>query len=221
MDELEPVRDLGLGGSEIVWAGEKVRFCLPGRHNLRNVIAAAAIAREVPVSNRAIREGLAAVKPLFGRSRILDGRIRVIQDCYNSNPESAAETIGFCDDLEYEGRKIYVMGSMLELGDISEEAHRELGQWLAASRADMVFLYGKEMEITAAVMDAASPVHDETQNRIPFFHTNSMGELSRVLEDFLEDGDLVLLKGSRGCAMERLNAMLADKAEPAAVKGAV
>ncbi|GHV89549.1 UDP-N-acetylmuramoyl-tripeptide--D-alanyl-D-alanine ligase [Spirochaetia bacterium] len=217
--EPESLRDLGLKGTEIVWAGEKVRFSLPGKHNLRNALAAAAIAREVPVSDRAIREGLAAVKPLFGRSEIIEGRVTVIQDCYNANPESAAEALDFCDDLEYPGRKIYVIGSMLELGDASEEAHRELGQRLASSSADQVFLYGRETEAAAAAMETA-PEYTDAPRQVPFFHTNSMDGLSRALEDFVEDGDLVLLKGSRGCALERLTAALAA-GETAAVKGAV
>jgi UDP-N-acetylmuramoyl-tripeptide--D-alanyl-D-alanine ligase len=231
--EPESVQDLGLGGSEIVWAGETVRFALPGKHNLRNAIAAAAIAREVPVSDRAIREGLAVVKPLFGRSEILEGRVTVIQDCYNANPESAVEAIGFCDDLEYDGRKIYVIGSMLELGAVSGKAHRELGQRLASSHADQVFLYGEETEATAEVLTAAvgseavatatgpkAAADPEAQQSISFFHTNSMDELSRVLENFIEDGDLVLLKGSRGCALERLTAMLAGRGKAADLSAA-
>jgi UDP-N-acetylmuramoyl-tripeptide--D-alanyl-D-alanine ligase len=132
----------------------------------------------------------------------------VIRDCYNANPESAAEAVAFCDDLEYRGRKIYVMGSMLELGEASSAAHGELGSILAASQADMVFLYGEEMEAAVTAMEAAtvSPGHG-----VPFFHTNSMDELSRTLGRFVRDGDLVLLKGSRDCALERLTGVLAGK----------
>jgi UDP-N-acetylmuramoyl-tripeptide--D-alanyl-D-alanine ligase len=202
-------RDLGLSGSEITWAGEKVHFTLPGKHNVRNAFAAAAIAKEVPVSDRAIREGLASVKALFGRSEILEGRVTVIRDCYNANPESSAQALAFCDDLEYQGRKIYVLGSMLELGEGSTEAHRELGRLLAASRADRVFLYGKEMEEAAAEMEAAFAAFPETgTGGVPFSHTSRMDELARELGDFIRKGDLVLLKGSRGCALEGLTGIL-------------
>jgi UDP-N-acetylmuramoyl-tripeptide--D-alanyl-D-alanine ligase len=201
MDGVALSRDLGLKGSEITWAGETVRFALPGKHNVRNALAAAAIAREVPVSDRAIREGLASVKALFGRSEIIEGRVTVIRDCYNANPESSAEALAFCDGLEYRGRKIYVMGSLLEMGEASREAHRELGRRLASSRADKVFLYGEEMGEAAAVMEGA----------VPFFHTGRMEELERELGAFVRDGDLVLLKGSRGCALERLTDILISK----------
>jgi UDP-N-acetylmuramoyl-tripeptide--D-alanyl-D-alanine ligase len=204
LDGVAVNRDLGLSGSEITWAGEKLRFPLPGRHNLRNALAAVAIAREVPVSDPAIREGLASARSLFGRTEILEGRVTVIRDCYNANPESSAQALAFCDDLEYRGRKIYVLGSMLELGEDSPRAHRELGRRLAASRADKVFLYGEETEETASEMEAASP----KAGTVPFFHTNSMDELARKLGAFVREGDLVLLKGSRGCALENLTDML-------------
>jgi UDP-N-acetylmuramoyl-tripeptide--D-alanyl-D-alanine ligase len=209
LDGVALSRDLGLSGSEITWAGEKVRLALPGKHNVRNALAAAAIAREVPVSDRAIREGIASVKALFGRSEILEGRVTLIRDCYNANPESTAGVLAFCDDLEYEGRKIYVIGSMLELGEDSGEAHRELGRLLASSRADKVFLYGEETEEAAAEMEAFHVDPKTGRNGgVPFSHTNSMACLARELGAFVREGDLVLLKGSRGCALEGLTEIL-------------
>jgi len=86
--ELEGTRSLGLDGTEIYWAGEKIRFSLPGRHCLQDAMAAIAIAKEAAVSNDAIKQGLESVRPLFGRQEILRGRATVIRDCYNANPES-------------------------------------------------------------------------------------------------------------------------------------
>jgi UDP-N-acetylmuramoyl-tripeptide--D-alanyl-D-alanine ligase len=199
LEKLGPVRDCGLRGAEITWAGEKALFRLPGKHNLADAVAAAAIARELGIGDRAIREGLESVGPLFGRSEILEGEVTLIQDCYNANPESAAAAISFCDDLEYPGRKIYVLGSMLELGEDSAAAHRELGSSLARCAADMLFLYGEEMEEAAAELEKA-----ETG----YFHTNDMEKLAASLRNYIEPGDLILLKGSRGCALERLSPAL-------------
>jgi UDP-N-acetylmuramoyl-tripeptide--D-alanyl-D-alanine ligase len=199
-EEMGAVRDRGLGGTEFEWAGEKVRFRLPGRHNFRDALAAIAIARELPVSDRAIREGLESVRPLFGRGEVLEGAVTVIRDCYNANPESMAEAIAFCDHLEWPGRKIYATGSMRELGPLSVDAHEELGRLLAASAAEMIFLYGEETAAAAAVLKDAGG--------IPFFHTTEMRELSETLGIFVRPGDLVLLKGSRGCALESLTEVL-------------
>jgi UDP-N-acetylmuramoyl-tripeptide--D-alanyl-D-alanine ligase len=196
--ELGEVRDRGLEGTELIWEGNKVRFGLTGAHNVRDALAAIAIARAIPLSSAAIREGLASVKPLFGRSEILRGAVTVIRDCYNANPESMAAAIAFCDDLEWPGRKVYVLGSMLELGQESPAAHRAMGERLAASSADRIFLYGAETE------DAL-----EALRRTPaVFHTNAMETLAGELGGYLRPGDLVLLKGSRGCALERLGSVL-------------
>jgi UDP-N-acetylmuramoyl-tripeptide--D-alanyl-D-alanine ligase len=207
---LGPVRDLGLLGSEIVWAGKTVRFRLPGRHNLADAVAAIAIARELGIGDKAIREGLESAEPLDGRSEVITGTMTVIRDLYNANPESVAAAIGFCDELDYPGRKVYVLGSMLELGDASAEAHRELARTLSRSAADMVFLYGGEMEAAAAALAENRGAGEGTPR---FFHTNSMDELGSALRGYVAPGDLVLVKGSRGCELERLDPVLLDGGE--------
>ena len=211
LPELCAVKDLGLNGTEITWEGETVRFGLPGKFNLRNAFAAAAIAMELPVSACSVREGIESVKPLFGRGEIFHGRSTLIRDCYNSNPESAGNVLDYCDSLDWPGRKVYVMGSMLELGGISQEAHASLGRRLIESRGDMVFLYGDEMKIAAEAMESCSQDGIRSGNSecgIPFFFSSDIDELSRALKEYLKEGDLVLLKGSRGCALESLTGIV-------------
>ncbi|MDR1326660.1 MAG: UDP-N-acetylmuramoyl-tripeptide--D-alanyl-D-alanine ligase [Treponema sp.] len=199
--ELGQIRDCGLEGSEIEWDGQTARFRLLGAHNVKNVLAAAAIARQLPVSAASIRHGIESLTPLFGRSEILRGPITVIRDCYNANPESMAAAIQFCDRLEWQGRRVYVLGSMLELGGNSAGAHRRLGSILAESRANEVFLFGKEMELAAEALSGANP-------KVSFVHTDDINTLAGALARTVRAGDLVLLKGSRGCALERLTPVL-------------
>jgi len=194
---LGAVKDFGLDGTEIVWEGNTVRFGLPGKFNLSNALAAAALAREIPVNAASIRRGLESVKPIFGRGEILRGRTVLIRDCYNSNPESSCQALDFCDGLEWNGRRVYVMGSMLELGGASGEAHAALGRRLRSCRADMVFLFGEEIR----------PALDPLEGR-PSFYTCDREELARKLDGYVRDGDLVLLKASRGCELETLSEML-------------
>jgi UDP-N-acetylmuramoyl-tripeptide--D-alanyl-D-alanine ligase len=210
LEELGEVKDLGLDGAEISWGGISARFALPGRHNLKDALAAAAIAKAAGVSAAAIRRGLESVRPLFGRSEILRGNIpdkggalTLIRDCYNANPDSTSQAIAFCDGLEWRGRKVYVAGSMLELGEASRAAHERMGRELAASDADMVFLYGRETEAAAETMRARAE-----GRKIPLFYTDVMDTLASSLADYVQDGDLVLLKGSRGCALEQLTDVL-------------
>ena len=197
--ELEEVRDLGLDGTEILWAGEKIHFALPGKHNLADALAAIAIAKELNVSNYAIKKGLEKAAPLFGRQEILKGRTTVIRDCYNANPQSMQKSLEFCDSLQWNNKRIYVIADMLELGTVSQAAHEQLGLLLSESKADMIFLFGKEIEAAAAVLNSKCK---------SFYYTNSIDELYALLDSSVQNNDLVLLKGSRGCALERLSEML-------------
>jgi UDP-N-acetylmuramoyl-tripeptide--D-alanyl-D-alanine ligase len=200
MPELGPLSNLGAEGWKIVWEGLSAEFRLPGMHNLRNALGAAAIAKEAGASPEAIREGLRAARSIFGRSEILGGRITLIRDCYNANPESTAAAIAMCDALDVRGRRVYVIGSMLELGDASAEAHAALGRRLESSKADLICLFGEETLPAEAVLRSSS--------RIPYFHTNNKEVLSAYLTNWMQTGDTVLLKGSRGCALEGLTDVL-------------
>ena len=200
--ELEGTRSLGLEGTEIIWAGEKINFALPRKHSFDDAIAAIAIAKEIPVSDKAIKQGLESVKPLFGRLEILKGRVTVIQDCYNANPESTSKAIEFCDSVEWAGRKVYVIADMLELGETSRRAHERIGSQLSESKADAVFLFGKEIE-TAVPFIANKKC----------FYTDNIEELTAAIDSFVRQGDIILLKGSRARALERLSPVLIGGAE--------
>jgi UDP-N-acetylmuramoyl-tripeptide--D-alanyl-D-alanine ligase len=194
--KLNEVLDRGLAGTEITWEGGTAGFGLPGKHNVKNALAAASLAEEAGISAIAIREGLSSVKGLFGRSEVLRGKATVIRDCYNSNPDSAAEAIAFCDSVDWPGRRIYILGSMLELGEYEKAEHRKIGELLGLSKADCIFLYGKEMKSAAAILE---------EKKVPFSHTAEMRELCSAVQNRIRSGDLVLLKGSRGCALEQLS----------------
>jgi UDP-N-acetylmuramoyl-tripeptide--D-alanyl-D-alanine ligase len=205
--ELGDLRDLGLEGTEITWEGVPARFSLPGRHNLKDAMAAIAIARELALSGRAVREGLASVKPLFGRSEIFRGRLTVIRDHYNANPDSMQEAIAFCGSVEWPGRRIYVIGSMRELGPLSAEAHRRIGRLLTESGADLVFLLVEEtMDAREVLEKAAGP----GKKGPTVFYTDTMDILARELGAAIQAGDLVLIKGSRSGALARLDGVFKD-----------
>ncbi|MDR0411522.1 MAG: UDP-N-acetylmuramoyl-tripeptide--D-alanyl-D-alanine ligase [Treponema sp.] len=188
--------DRGLDGYDLMWNGGWVRFKLPGRHNVKNAAAAIAIAKEAGVSNDSIGKGLEKVTPLFGRGQVIHGDLTVVNDCYNANPESMSAAINFCDAIAWNGRKVYVVGSMLELGKESQKAHEKIGVALNDSVVDFIYLFGKETEITARIL--------KKNGKKPFFFTENMLELIQAFKSFTQIGDLVLLKGSRGCALERL-----------------
>ncbi len=205
-------KSLGLEGTELVWAGKKVRFALPGLHNVFNALAAAAIAEEAGVRADGIRQALANAKPLFGRGEIFRGPVTVVQDCYNANPEAVAAAIEFCDSVDWPGRRVYVIGSMLELGSASMEEHRKLGRLLASSKAQIVVLFGPETEdIKHALEEVYSTVQAGANLAYPkplIIRSDDMEILKQKMVPLLTEGDLVLLKGSRGTALERLTEVI-------------
>jgi UDP-N-acetylmuramoyl-tripeptide--D-alanyl-D-alanine ligase len=190
-------RDLGLDGFAVDWEGLQVRFPLVGKHNLANAIAAMALAECVGTPPQEVAAGLEAVRPLFGRSEILKGEVTVIRDCYNANPDSCEAALEFCDALEWAGRRVYVVGSMLELGAESGEAHGRIGGACASSRANALFFFGEE---TRPAFEAATSAGFAG----PILFETDFDRLAAAVKAYLRAGDLVLLKASRGMALERL-----------------
>ncbi len=190
-------RSLGLDGTAIHWEGLQVRFPLLGRHNLLNALAAMTVSIEWGLSPSKIQAGLEKVQPLFGRSQVLRGAVTVLHDGYNANPDSVSRLLEFLRELEWTGRKVAVLGSMLELGAMSEEAHRQAGRAAAGAGLDRLFFYGLEME---AAWQAAGGL----SARAPAEWFTDIDRLARRLEEELRPGDLVVLKGSRGAELERL-----------------
>ncbi len=189
---------LGLDGTLIHWEGSRLRFPLGGAHNLADALGAAAVARELGVAGSAVREGLEAVRPLFGRSEILHGRgTTVLFDGYNANPDSMEQALSWASDAAWEGRRVAVLGGMRELGAASDGAHRALAGSAALARFDLVFLCGEEMrpayDALAATPAAARTAWEADADR-----------LGRLLAAAVREGDLVLVKGSRGLELERV-----------------
>jgi UDP-N-acetylmuramoyl-tripeptide--D-alanyl-D-alanine ligase len=190
-------RSMGLGGYELEWKGRKFRLSLPGRHNLLDAIGAAAAASRAGAPDGDVAEGLSSVRPLFGRSEILEGEFTIVRDCYNANPDSVEAAIGLCDSVEWRGRRAYILGSMLELGSESESAHRAMGETAGKSAADALFFFGVD----------ARPAFEAARlagfRGLVVFETD-FDRLLAAVRAYLASGDLALVKGSRGMALERL-----------------
>ena len=202
---LEAVESLGLKGWNIRWSGRSVMLPLPGKHNLLDALAALSIAAELKLDPALVAEGLSTVRPLFGRSELFEGRISLVRDCYNANPDSVAAAVDLCDSVEWPGRKVYILGSMLELGDASLDEHAVMGRRAGMSKADALFFFGSETETAyeeAMALEMARTA--KGLSGLMIYHTNDIEELKKAVLGFVRDGDLVLAKGSRGLALERL-----------------
>ncbi|QEN07907.1 UDP-N-acetylmuramoyl-tripeptide--D-alanyl-D-alanine ligase [Oceanispirochaeta crateris] len=202
LSELQEVQDLGLEGQRLVFTDCTIRLALPGYHNLNNALAAIAVSRSLGARWDQIREGLESLGAVFGRSQILKGRVDIVQDCYNANPDSVLAAVKMFSAMPARGRRILVLGDMLELGEESEVAHKTIGKALTDSPVDQAFFFGSEMK-------AAFDEYQLTGKGA--FHTDDYRTLEKMLLTASEPGDLVLLKGSRGMELERLAAPLLEE----------
>lgn len=162
---------------------------IPGKHNLHNVLAAIAVARYFKLSWEEIKQGIAQLKLPERRLQFvhLNG-ILFLNDSYNASELSVKAALDTLPSPEGSGRKIAVLGSMLELGQFSEACHRRVGEH-ALKNVEEMFCLGEECRpIEQIWKDSKRPVH--------FFSTRE--ELVASLRQHLKPEDVVLLKGSRG-----------------------
>lgn len=196
-DGFEGARDLGLDGWAIRYRGIESHLRLPGAHNLLNALAAIRAATLYGASAQDVATGLASIMPLSGRTSILRGAYTIVDDCYNANAESAIAAIAFCDSVTWPSRRIYVLGSMKELGDESPASHRRVGLAAARSRADILVFYGDEAH---DAYDAA--IGAGSDKDIGYF--DEYAKLEASVSARVQPGDMILIKASRSLELERL-----------------
>lgn len=184
---------------------------LMGRHNALNAAAALAVARRLGVDAADADAGLAGARGAEMRlERSTLRGIHVLNDAYNANPESmlaALETFASLPRAAGEGRRVVVLGDMLELGPAGPGAHREIGEAVVAHGGfDLVMLVGPLSKHTAEPirrMHSMKPEDERTRDRVVAVEALD-GAAANRLAALLCPGDHVLLKGSRGMGLERI-----------------
>ncbi len=175
-----------------------------GKHNVSNALAAAAAARALGFSLEEVRRGLGACRPLPMRLEpmILPGNIRVINDTYNANPGSVRAAVETFFSLVARAGRSVLLGDMLELGEHARQAHEEIGAFMAGKKVDLLVTVGRESEAaTKAFLETAGAGQRAR-------HAAGIEEASAYLARELKPGDLLLVKGSRGMALERAVSLL-------------
>lgn len=195
----EDIKEIGLSTEFTAVKGDiKQKITIPtvGIHNVYDALSAFAVGLEYGISPEDIANGLRNYEPSGMRQRIKDANgITVIEDCYNASPDSQKAGLNSLLKIA-KGRKIAVLGDMLELGSYSETAHRNVGEYAAKCEIDMLFTYGKESEFMA---DSAKKAGLKA-----VFSFTDKSELTKALENELENGDTVLFKASRGMKLEEI-----------------
>ncbi|UTC77605.1 UDP-N-acetylmuramoyl-tripeptide--D-alanyl-D-alanine ligase [Treponema sp. OMZ 799] len=202
---VQRIEDAGVSGSKIFYKGEEILFPLPGVYNVKNALLCIALAEKKGFSAKEIKSGLEAVRPLFGRSQVLHGFVTYFLDCYNANPHSMKSSIEFCDSINTEYAKHYVLASMLELGAESEYEHKKIIEAALNSDADNLYFFGDD------IFSAFEDLKLSSSKKIYKFKTNQFDALKEQLKENLSKDDFVLLKGSRSMELERLESVLKER----------
>jgi UDP-N-acetylmuramoyl-tripeptide--D-alanyl-D-alanine ligase len=203
----------GLSGSRFLLVTEhgeiEVRVPLPGRHNIYNALAAAAVADlcEVPLED--IAAALAETGTPKMRGEVVRFRcgVTLIDDSYNSNPRALLEMVSTIAASRESRRRIVVAGEMLELGPSASELHREAGRQIARLGVDkLIGVRGLAGEMITGAREAGM------SSEAAVF-TDTPDEAAEKLIREIRDGDLILVKGSRGVKTEIVVERLKQKFE--------
>jgi len=177
--------------------GERLQLPLAGRHNARNLLLAVAVARELGVALAALQE--LEVAGSEGRNRRLHlGGLTVLDETYNASPEAVLAALDLL--ASQDGRRFAVLGTMLELGEQSEALHRQVAERARQRGLDGLVVVASGAE-AAAMAEAAAG--------LPCLAVvESPEQAAGPLAEWLAPGDVLLLKASRGVALERLLPLL-------------
>ncbi len=190
---------------------QQVFVPLIGRHIAANALAAIAVARRMGVPDNAVMDGLAQAQgPIMRMQPQSMAGLLILNDAYNANPASVAVALETLRDLPHPGgRRIAVLGDMLELGSASDDYHREAGRQAARAGIHSLICIGPG----GSLMAAAAVAEGMSSEAVHCFE--SARRAGWPVRELLRPGDLVLLKGSRGMELERILEAL-QPAPPAA-----
>ncbi len=179
--------------------GTVFRLSMPGRHFLYSALPAIYIGRRCGIPDEVIAEALASQKPLSMRGTVeMKNGVSFIIDCYNANPSSMKNAIAYLVDMSERSKRVAVVGDMLELGGYSKRLHRELGKDLAKAGVKKVIAIG------AFASDVAIAAVKAGISARRVFTAEDSEQAVLIAKKEISEGDMVLLKGSRGVHLETL-----------------
>jgi UDP-N-acetylmuramoyl-tripeptide--D-alanyl-D-alanine ligase len=194
----------GMAGQVIqaAWEGNvwSITLGVPGEHQAMNALATIAVALALGLPPGEAIATLAGFQAIQRRSQLQDlpSGVHLLNDCYNANPGSMATALSTLLELKGTGRAVAALGDMLELGTGAEKAHRELGRQAAQAGLDFLVIYGNHRhDVATGAKEAGLPASH-------LFPVATKEEGARLLRDFLQPGDWLLVKGSRSMQMENI-----------------
>jgi len=170
-----------------------------GECNIYNALAAIATGCSLGITSSDIQDGLRDAKLLSSRYEVVEHEgATIINDSYNANPRSMQEALKTLASYQCEGRRFFVVGDMLELGDLAEGAHVRLGVDVARYSVDYLVVVG---DLSAHVVKSAvASGLNKKQTATASDHKCAVS----FLKKHVRPGDCLLVKGSRGARMEEV-----------------
>lgn len=185
---------------------EGYHFNLPGIHNIYNCLFAIYIGKYYRLSHQEIQAGFNQFKPSEMRMDIFqNGKIKIINDVYNANPDSMKAALNTLKDSGENKRTIAVLGDMLEMGKWAEQAHFDIGKTLTQLNIDLLLGVGEYAHFYVNGALSNGLLKDYAIS----FKTNE--DAIGYLDKIIKDGDVILIKGSRGMNMEKIVIFLQER----------
>lgn len=187
-------------------AGHPGKALVPifGKHNMTNILAASALALAVGMQPNKIWSVIGSLKTNWGRNQLLkaDTGAQIIFDGYNANPDSMESLIENVRNTPVTGKRVLILGEMLELGETKGQFHFELGKKIKERGFDEVVFFGPSF----VKFKEAFAGHT---NKMQVWATEKLDEalINKIKNDFKE-GDLIAIKGSRGMKTEKVVSLL-------------
>jgi len=179
--------------------GLSIELGMPGRPMVYNALAAIAVGRELSVPAQSAKEALELFVPPPLRMEVCTvNGVRILNDAYNANPVSMREALAALQEMPCAGRRIAVLGDMLELGHLAREAHREIGRRAARGRLSCLLTVGA---LSRLVADEAIVAGMDEQR---VHHFESKEGVVNLLREIARSGDLILVKASRKMGLEEI-----------------
>ena len=182
---------------------------ISGRHNVWAALYAFAVATLQGLTPEQIKNGLASFRGADMRQQIKHfGDMTVLEDCYNASPESMRAAIDvLCECTPKEGRRVAVLGDMLELGKDSIKLHRAVGEYLQSRGVDLLIAVGNGgVDIAQGATEAGM----DPAKTLLFIDRNDVEAIVKALASHTRAGDTVLFKASRGVKLERVISLLKE-----------
>ncbi|MEK7097431.1 MAG: UDP-N-acetylmuramoyl-tripeptide--D-alanyl-D-alanine ligase, partial [Patescibacteria group bacterium] len=184
---------------------------LVGQPVVEASLAAACVGMIFEIDPEEIISALKEIKPIAGRMNFIAGQKGsiIIDDTYNASPQSTIAALNTVKEISAEGRRIAVLSDMFELGNKTEEGHRDVGRRAAELGFDILIAVGKDSYFTAL----SAKIAGMDPNNV--FYFKDRDEAAVFLLNSIQQSDLILVKGSQGMRMERIIKKIMAKPERA------